>query len=135
MSHLSAEACTQRLAAGRGPACSTNRCRPTQHERSGSVPACYKLPTAGSCLSFWSTVCKTLRLRPMLSDSCLSILSVTLVYCGQTVGWIKMPLDREVGLGPGDIMLDGDSAPPSKKKRATTAPPPIFDPCLLWSSG
>jgi len=33
MSQLSAEACTQRLAAGRGSACSSNRCRPTQRER------------------------------------------------------------------------------------------------------
>jgi len=24
----------------------------------------------------------------------LSVLSVTLVYCGQTVGWIRMPLGR-----------------------------------------
>ena len=31
--------------------------------------------------------------RPVLSClSVLSILSVTLVYCGQTVGWIKMKL-------------------------------------------
>ena len=59
----------------------------------------------------------------MLSDSCQSILFVTLVYCAQTVGWIKMPLDREVGLGPGDTMLDGNSAPPAKKEKATTAPP------------
>ena len=45
----------------------------------------------------------------------LSVLSVTLVYCGQTVGWIKMPLGMEVGLSPGDtvldIALDGDPAP------------------------
>jgi len=26
-----------------------------------------------------------------------------------TVGWIKMPLDKEVGLSPGHIVLDGDS--------------------------
>ena len=42
---------------------------------------------------FWATVCKTV--RPMLSDRypvCLSVLSVTLVYCGQMVGWIKMKL-------------------------------------------
>jgi len=39
---------------------------------------------------FWATVCKTV--RPVLSDRCLSCLSVTLVYCGQTVGWIKMKL-------------------------------------------
>jgi len=23
------------------------------------------------------------------------------MYCGQTSGWIKMPLDTKVGLGPG----------------------------------
>jgi len=30
------------------------------------------------------------------------------VYCGQTAGWIKMPLSTVVGLGPGDVVLDGD---------------------------
>jgi len=43
--------------------------------------------------------------------SVLSVcLSVTLVYCGQTVGWIKMKLGVKVGLGPGRIVLDGDPA-------------------------
>jgi len=51
----------------------------------------------------------------MLRDRCPSCLSVTLVYCGQTVRSIKMPLDTEVGLGPGDIVLDGDPAPPRKE--------------------
>jgi len=43
-------------------------------------------------MSFWATayVCKTV--RPMLSVRCLSVLSVTLVYCDQTVGRIKMKL-------------------------------------------
>ena len=42
---------------------------------------------------------------------CLSVcLSVTLVYCGRTVGWIKIKLGMGVGLGPGDIVLDGDPA-------------------------
>jgi len=71
----------------------------------------------------------------------LSVLFMTLVYCGQTVGWImaplskrgtapnfqpisavakrldvlKIPLGTEVDLGPGDIVLDGDPAPPQKK--------------------
>jgi len=56
----------------------------------------------------------------MLSDRCpvcLSCLSVTLVYCGQTVGWIKMKLGMEVELGPGNIVLDGDPAPPKKGHR------------------
>jgi len=41
---------------------------------------------------FWATVCKTV--RPTLSDRCvfclycLSVPSVTFVYCGQTVGWM-----------------------------------------------
>ena len=51
----------------------------------------------------------------MLSDRCLSVclscLSVTLVYCGQTGGWIKMKLGTQVGLGPGYIVLDGDPTP------------------------
>jgi len=61
---------------------------------------------------FWATVCKTV--HPMLSDrylSVLSCLSATLVYCGQTVGQIKMKLGVQVGLGPGHIVLDGDPAP------------------------
>ena len=42
-----------------------------------------------------------------------------LVYCGKTVGWMKMPLGTEVGLGPGDIVLDGDLSPP---KNGTASP-------------
>jgi len=33
------------------------------------------------------------------------------VYCGQTIGWIKMALSMEVSLGPGHTALDGDPAP------------------------
>jgi len=38
-------------------------------------------------------------------------------------GWIKMPLGTEVGLGPGDIVLDEDPthSPPRKRHR-----PPHF---------
>ena len=57
----------------------------------------------------------------MLSVRCLSVLSVTLVYCGQTVGRIKMSLGMEVGLGPSQIVLGGDPAPPPLK--GGTAPP------------
>ena len=42
------------------------------------------------------------------------------IYCGQTPAWIKMPLGMEVGLGPDDIVLDGDPAPP---KRGHSPPP------------
>jgi len=40
-----------------------------------------------------------------------------LVYCGQTVGRIKMKLGMQVGLGPGHIVLSGDPAPPPLKGR------------------
>ena len=33
-------------------------------------------------------------------------------YCGQTAACIKMPLGMEVGLSPGNFVLDGDPAPP-----------------------
>ena len=36
------------------------------------------------------------------------------VCCGQTAGWIKMPLRVEVGLSQGNFVLDGDPAPPQK---------------------
>ena len=48
----------------------------------------------------------------MLSDHCpvlsvcLSCLSVTLVYCGKMVGWIKIKLGMGVGLNPSHIVLD-----------------------------
>jgi len=32
------------------------------------------------------------------------------VYCGQTAGWMKLVLGMEVGLSPGDFVLDGDPA-------------------------
>jgi len=38
---------------------------------------------------------------------------MSLVYCGQTVRWIKIILGSQVGLGPGHIVLDGDPAPPN----------------------
>ena len=78
--------------------------------------------------SFWGTVCKTV--RPMLSDRCLSVLSATLVYCGQTVGWITMELGMQVGLGPGHIVLDWESAPLPQRGSAL----PIFGPYLLWTN-
>ena len=37
------------------------------------------------------------------------------VYCGQTAGWITPAFGMEVGLSPGDFVLDGDPAPLLKK--------------------
>ena len=46
-------------------------------------------------------------------------------------GWTKMPLGREVCLGPSDIVLHKDPAPLLQKGAA----PPIFGPCRLWPNG
>jgi len=69
----------------------------------------------------------------MLSDRSLSCLSGTLVYCGQMVGWIKMELGTQVGLGPGLIVLDGDPAAPPPKGHS-----PNFQPISVaakWLDG
>jgi len=82
---------------------------------------------------FWATICKTV--HRMLSDHCpvcLSVLSVTLVYCGQMVEWMKMKVGMEVGLGPGHIVLDGDPAPPCQKKGHSS---PQFFAHVLWPNG
>jgi len=62
----------------------------------------------------------------MLSVRCLSVcpvlsytvlyLSVTLVYCGQTVGRIKVKLGMHVGLCPGNFVLGGNPAHPLPKE-------------------
>jgi len=62
-------------------------------------------------LCYRSVVCPVL--------SVLSALSVMFVHCGQTVGWIKMKLCEQVGLGPGHIVLGGDRAPPPLKGHST----------------
>jgi len=43
----------------------------------------------------------------------------------------------EVGLSPGDFVLDGDVATllPGPQKKGDTAPAPIFGTCLLWPNG
>ena len=46
--------------------------------------------------------------------------------------WIQMSLGMELGLGPGDFVLDRDPAPLPKKGAES---PQILDPCLLWPNG
>jgi len=48
------------------------------------------------------------------------------VYCGHSVAWTRMPLGMEVGLGPGDIAVDGSQ--PFPKSRAQL---PNFRPMSL----
>jgi len=79
------------------------------------------------------------------------------VCCGQTAGWIKMLLGREVDVGPGDTVLDGAKrldesrchleyrnrprsasvdivdGDPAPLKTGTA--PPLFGSCLLWPNG
>jgi len=50
------------------------------------------------------------------------------ICCGQMAAWIKMPLSMELGLGPGDFVLDGDPAPLPKKGAES---PPNFRPMFI----
>jgi len=102
------------------------QCAPRLTHASLGPPESKSQTAPRSVQPFLGDRCKTL--RPILSDRCLSVCqSVTLVYCGQTAGWIKMPLGVEVGLGPGHIVLDENPAP-----RKGAQQPPVFGPCLLW---
>jgi len=64
-------------------------------------------------LCYQTVVCLSVCLSFICLFVCpvLSVLSVTLVYCGQTVAWIDMKLGMQVGLGSDHIVLDGDPAP------------------------
>jgi len=53
------------------------------------------------------------------------------VYCGQPAVCIRIPLGTEVGFSLGNIVLDGDLAPPPLQGHS----PPIFGQCLLWPDG
>ena len=48
--------------------------------------------------------------QAVVCPACQSCLSVTSVYCDQTVGSIKIKLGMQLGLGPGRTALDGDPA-------------------------
>ena len=54
------------------------------------------------------------------------------IYCGQTAGWMKMPLGTEVDLGQGHIVLDGDPAgSPAKGAHH----PPLFSAHVYCNHG
>jgi len=64
----------------------------------------------------------------MLSDTVVCPVSdVGVLYCGQRIRWIKMPLGVEVGLRPGDIVLDGDQL----SQKGTHAAAPTFRPMSI----
>jgi len=65
---------------------------------------------------FWATVCKTV--RPVLLDHCPVCLFVCLSDAGvlwTKVGWIKMKLGMQVGLGPGHTVLEWRPSSPHGK--------------------
>jgi len=67
---------------------------------------------------------------PPSKKGALALLQFSAHVCyGQTAAWIKMTLGREVDLSPGDIVSDGDPAPPTQKGTA-----PNFRP-MLWPNG
>ena len=47
-------------------------------------------------------------LLPRERGSAASPHTLAHVYCGQAALWITIPVDTEEGLGPGDVVLDGD---------------------------
>ena len=55
------------------------------------------------------------------------------ICCGQMAACIKMSFGMELGLSPGDFVLDGDPTLPSPK--GGRAPCRIFGPFLLWPNG
>jgi len=58
------------------------------------------------------------------------------ICCAQMAGRIKMPLGRELGLGPSDIVLDRDPAPlPKKGAEVPNLPPMSIVAKQLDSSG
>ena len=70
---------------------------------------------------------RPLQFRPMLRDRC-SVCPVSLQrYVLWQNGWMDQEVGTEVGLGPGDIVLDGDPTPPRKGAQQ----PPIFRPMSI----
>jgi len=56
---------------------------------------------------------------------------LTDIYCGQTAGWIKIPLGTKVGLSQGHTVLDGEPAPPQKKGHSPKISAHVY--CSQWS--
>jgi len=46
--------------------------------------------------------------RPQKGGEPPSKKKLAYVYCGQAAGWMKLVLGLEIGLSPGDFVLDGD---------------------------
>ena len=81
---------------GEGCECHTSPISLTKHRFSSCLNLCSKIYADHVFFSFMA--------------------KCALWYYAQMVGWIKMPLDVELGLDPSDIVLDGDPGPSSPKK-------------------
>jgi len=84
----------------------------------------------GGAPNFWpmSIVAKQLHGSRCQKGGGAPLPSLRPMTCGQMAGWIKMALGMEVGLGPGQIVLDRDQLRSPKKGQS----PPIFGSFLLW---
>jgi len=58
------------------------------------------------------------------------------VYCGQTAVWMKLVLGTEIGLSPGDFVLDGNPVPLPNKGAEPLCPnfQPMFT-VAKWLDG
>jgi len=83
--------------------------------------------------SFWATICKTF--RPVLSDRCLSCLSVSLSVCNIGVLWPNGWMDQDTTWYSGRPRPRRHCVrwrPSSLTERGTVAPTLSFRPCLFW---
>jgi len=71
----------------------------------------------------------------MLSDRCLSVCDVGVLW--PKVGWIKMKVGTQVGLGPGHIVIDWDPAELLPPPNGGEAPPsfPRISVVAEWLDG
>jgi len=91
------------------------------------VSALCRVTAQAYSMFFWATVCKIV--RHMLSDHCMSCLSVCDVGALRLNGWMDQDETGYEGMPrPSHIVLDGDPVPPPKKRG-------LFCPCLLWPNG
>ena len=62
----------------------------------------------------YATLCSIWTQLPPKKGTLIPTQFLAHVYSGQMAGWIKMTLGTEVGLGPGDIVLNRDPATPKE---------------------
>ena len=113
------------------------------HFYCGQTAACIKMPLGkevglvpghivldGDPVGTQSSIAAPPHFRPMpRTNGRPSQQLLSSCYCDQTAGCIKMSLGMEVGLSPGDFVLDGDASSTFPKRRRS--PPPNFRPIFI----